>query len=144
MTNAKKASKAETAAKAAPGRRPVAPLPPSGNDDTLPATRATAKAAKRFASESAKMPVGIPAKPKAKLVRDSFTIPKSEYSVLEGLKTRATALTQPAKKSELLRAGIVALSAMDDKTFLAALSCVPNLKTGRPKGSEASSAKATK
>ena len=90
------------------------------------------------------MPVGIPVKPKAKLVRDSFTIPKSEYSILEGLKARGNTLAQPVKKSELLRAGIAALSAMDDKTFLAALSCVPSLKTGRPKGSEAPSSKARK
>jgi hypothetical protein len=72
-------------------------------------------------------------------VRDSFTIPKSEYAVLEGLKVRAANLTRPVKKSELLRAGIATLSAMNDKAFLAALNGVPSLKTGRPKGSDAKS-----
>jgi len=67
-----------------------------------------------------------------KLVRDSFTIPKGEYAVLESLKQRANGLTQPAKKSELLRAGIKALAAMDDAAFLAALQAVPAIKTGRP------------
>lgn len=73
-------------------------------------------------------------KPKHKLVRDSFTIPKSEYAVLEALKLRAVTLSRPAKKSEVLRAGVAALTVMSDKAFLAALNNVPSLKTGRPKG----------
>lgn len=70
---------------------------------------------------------------KHKVVRDSFTIPKSEYAVLEALKARAADLKQPAKKSEVLRAGITALLEMNDKAFLSALHAVPVLKTGRPK-----------
>lgn len=69
---------------------------------------------------------------KPKLVRDSFTIPKSEYTVLESLKQRATNLAHPVKKSETLRAGIKALAAMSDAAFLAALKAVPTIKTGRP------------
>jgi hypothetical protein len=79
----------------------------------------------------------VPAAPsaaKTKLVRDSFTIPKSEYAVLEALKLRAATLARPSKKSEVLRAGIVVLTAMSDKAFVAALNAVPSLKTGRPKG----------
>jgi len=64
------------------------------------------------------------AKPKPKLVRDSLTIPKSEYVVLEGLKLRAANLTRPAKKIELLRARVTVLNAMTDKAFLAALNGV--------------------
>jgi hypothetical protein len=83
----------------------------------------------------AKKPQPAPAKPpKDKLVRDSFTIPKSEYESLQGLKERATKLASPAKKSELLRAGVALLKALPDKAFLAALGAVPSLKTGRPKG----------
>ncbi len=70
---------------------------------------------------------------KNKLVRDSFTIPKAEYAALNELKQRATRLTQPAKKSEILRAGIALLKSLSDKAFLDALAAVPNLKTGRPK-----------
>ena len=74
-----------------------------------------------------------PAKAKRpKLVRDSFTIPKAEYVVLDELKQRAAKLTQPVKKSELLRAGIKALAAMQDAAFLTALANVPTIKTGRP------------
>lgn len=69
---------------------------------------------------------------KPKLVRDSFTIPKAEYVVLDDLKQRAAKLTRPAKKSELLRAGIKALAALSDAAFLTALEQVPAIKTGRP------------
>ncbi len=70
---------------------------------------------------------------KPKLVRDSFTIPKEEYAALDVLKTRAIALAQPAKKSELLRAGILLLAAMDDAHLVASLKAVTVIKTGRPK-----------
>ena len=69
---------------------------------------------------------------KHKLVRDSFTIPKAEYTVLDDLKQRAAKLMRSAKKSELLRAGIKALAAMSDTEFLNALKQVPAIKTGRP------------
>ena len=69
---------------------------------------------------------------KPKLVRDSFTIPKAEYTVLDDLKLRSIALAQPIKKSELLRAGIKALAAMSDAAFQSALKAVPTIKTGRP------------
>lgn len=90
-------------------------------------------------TESSK--IRVPAKPKVekqlkakkpKLVRDSFTIPKAEYTVMDDLKQRATKLAFPIKKSELLRAGIKALAAMTDQAFLAALQAVPAIKTGRP------------
>ena len=69
---------------------------------------------------------------KPKLVRDSFTIPKAEYVVLDELKQRAARLTRPAKKSELLRAGIKLLAGISDAAFLTALEQVPAIKTGRP------------
>jgi hypothetical protein len=69
---------------------------------------------------------------KPKMVRDSFTFPKAEYVVLDALKLRAAKLGSPAKKTELLRAGVKAIAAMQDDAFLAALKVVPSLKTGRP------------
>lgn len=78
-------------------------------------------------------PIVKPLKPKKiKLVRDSFTIPKPEYLVLDNLKLRAADLKHPVKKGELLRAGIKALAAMNDTQLLIALKAVPLLKTGRP------------
>ena len=73
---------------------------------------------------------------KPKLVRDSFTIPKPEYAVIEILKLRSQKLARPAKKSELLRAGIKALAAMTDLQFKAAWAEVPAIKTGRPKNAK--------
>ena len=69
---------------------------------------------------------------KPKLVRDSFTMPKDEYAAIDLLKQRATGLKRHAKKSELIRAGIMALTAMDDKQLAAVMAQVPALKTGRP------------
>ena len=70
---------------------------------------------------------------KVKMERDSFTMPKDEYGQLGLLKTRLAALGQPAKKSELLRAGIKLLVAMSDNTLKITLAKVPVIKTGRPK-----------
>jgi len=69
---------------------------------------------------------------KPKLVRDSFTIPKTEYAAIDALKTRAMAQGSSVKKSELLRAGLLALQAMTEAQFKAAVAAVPQLKTGRP------------
>lgn len=70
---------------------------------------------------------------KSKLVRDSFTIPKDEYTVIEALKQRADSLAQPVKKSELLRAGLKVLAGLSDAALRTALQAVPSIKTGRPK-----------
>ena len=87
----------------------------------------------------AKAKPALPAKPaeapkikKPKLVRDSFTFPKDEYLAIAGLKQKALNLKHSAKKSEILRAGLKLLNGLNDKAFLAALSKVPALKTGRP------------
>jgi len=104
-----------------------------------PASRAkplvtpAAKKSKPAVSKPASAPKVVVAKHKHKLVRDSFTIPRSEYAVLEALKLRAAKLERPTKKSEVLRAGVAALNAMSDKAFLAALLAIPSIKTGRPK-----------
>lgn len=114
---ARKSAAPKAAAK--PAVKPAKPVKPAAVAKPLPAPKAV-KAAK-------------PEKPrKPKLVRDSFTIPKPEYLVLDELKQRGARLGSPAKKSEVLRAGIKALAAMSDVAFLASLSAVPAIKTGRP------------
>lgn len=80
-----------------------------------------------MASQSSKT---SPKKPK--LVRDSFTIPKTEFAAIDQLKTRAIALGTSVKKSELLRAGLMVLQGLNDAAYKAALAAVPTLKTGRP------------
>lgn len=133
-TRAAKKSVTKPMTHAAPKKAAAAKKPaPAAKPATKPAAKPAAKAA-----ASAAPAQGKPAKPK--LVRDSFTIPKSEYAVLDTLKLRAARLARPAKKSELLRAGIKALAAMNDAAFLKVLESVPAIKTGRPKGKKAAEA----
>ena len=42
-------------------------------------------------------------------------------------------LGRPLRKSELLRAGLLALKGLSDKALLAAITALPALKTGRPR-----------
>ena len=124
--------------KSPPGRRVAtkAPVRPAA------AKRTVAAPTQAAAADPGTSGAAQTSKPKHKLVRDSFTIPTSEYAVLDDLKRRAAGLTRPAKKSEILRAGIGALSAMPDNAFLAALGAVPSLKTGRPMKPKAAPGKA--
>lgn len=67
------------------------------------------------------------------LVRDSFTIPEDEYATLVSLKSRLVQMGHETRKTEVVRAGLVALSGLDDASLLAAVQAVPRLATGRPK-----------
>ncbi len=127
-TAARKAVQSGAPAKApAAKKRAIAAAKPAAQ--ALPKTKAPevnpAKVEKIEKAEKPKKP---------KLVRDSYTIPKAEYQAMDALKQRATALGQPPKKSEMLRAGIMVLSGLSDAALLAALAAVPAIKTGRPKG----------
>ena len=139
-TTAKKApvkTTTRTAAKKAPqaaAKKPVVKKA-AAKPATKPVTRAASKTASAKPTKPAK-PVKPAKVKKPKLVRDSFTIPKDEYVVIDSLKLRAGKLGQSVKKSELLRAGIKALAAMTDIQFKAALSNVPTIKTGRPKSAK--------
>ncbi|MGI9151795.1 MAG: hypothetical protein ACR2IX_09835 [Limnohabitans sp.] len=139
-TTAKKApikTTTRTAAKKAP--QAAAKKPVVKKAVAKPATKPVTRAASKTASAKPTKPAK-PVKPakvkKPKLVRDSFTIPKDEYVVIDSLKLRAGKLGQSVKKSELLRAGVKALAAMTDIQFKAALSNVPTIKTGRPKSAK--------
>lgn len=123
-------------AKAAPAAKAAKPATPKAKKPAAkPAAAAKAPAPK--AAKPAKVEVKAEPKPKkAKLVRDSFTIPKPEYLVLDDIKQRAQALARPVKKSEILRAGIKTLAALSDAALLAALATVPAIKTGRPTAEE--------
>lgn len=128
---APKAPKASKAAK--PAKKAAAEKAPASK----PAT--ATKPAKAVAAVKATEPKGK----KPKLVRDSFTIPKDEYAVLDTLKDRATALAHPVKKSELLRAGLKVLAGLSDSALRSALQAVPSIKTGRPKADAAEPAPTT-
>lgn len=143
----------------APVKKAAAPIKPTAKVAVIPVARKTAptaavkSAARATPSAATEVAAKTPVKagPKAviapttkqsevkllkakkpKLVRDSFTIPKLEYLILEELKHRGVKLGASIKKSELIRAGIMALSAMSDANFMKAIKAVPAIKTGRP------------
>lgn len=117
---ATKAVSAKTVVTKAPATKPVSAKPVVAK----PATAANkAKEAKPVKEKT----------PKLKMERDSFTMPKAEYAQFAVLKERLLKLGQPAKKSELLRAGIMQLTAMTDAALKATMSKVATIKTGRPK-----------
>ena len=131
------------AAKKAPRKSAVkAPVKAKSVATKKPASRPanqTASAPTKKASAQPKVKAATKVQPaaetklkKPKLIRDSFTFPKDEYQAIAGLKQKALGLKHSAKKSEILRAGLKLLSSLNDKAFLAALTNVPALKTGRP------------
>jgi hypothetical protein len=124
-----KASKpAPSASKTAkPQAKPAKPV-------TQPAVKASVKPVSSTAkAEPAKSTPTKPVKEKkVKVVRDSFTLPKTEFLQITDMKKRAMALGIEVKKSELIRAGLQALSSMADAAFKKALGNVPTIKTGRP------------
>ena len=69
---------------------------------------------------------------KPKLVRDSFTMPESEYELIAAVKKRCVAKGLAAKKSEVLRAAIIGFAAKSDTALTAALRALEVIKTGRP------------
>jgi hypothetical protein len=69
---------------------------------------------------------------KEKVVRDSFTMPKSDYEKIAALKQKCLDVGVSVKKSEVLRAGLLLLEGATSKRLLAAISAVEAVKTGRP------------
>lgn len=60
-------------------------------------------------------------------------MPEADFALIAKLKTSALGASRAAKKSELLRAGLHALAAMDATALIAALDRLEPVKTGRPK-----------
>ncbi|MES1987681.1 MAG: hypothetical protein V4440_06555 [Pseudomonadota bacterium] len=126
-------------------KKTVSPKPLAGKTATTkvaapkPTATSPAKVAPKTAApkvvkaKAAAKPAAKEKAPKLKMERDSFTMPKAEYAQLYVLKERLAKLGNPAKNSELLRAGIMQLAAMTDAALKVAMSKVPTIKTGRPK-----------
>lgn len=70
---------------------------------------------------------------KQKVVRDSFTMPQSDYAMLASLKQSCLKTGLHVKKSELLRAGLHALGKLTAAQLKAAVGKLEQIKTGRPK-----------
>lgn len=133
--------------KAAPRAVAAKPAKKEGAEQPAPAPKAPAKAVKKApvaakekiaaapkaekAEKATKAKKQAPKKPK--LVRDSFTIPETDYTLFVTLKQRALTAGVEVKKSEILRAAVVALAKLDDAEFVKAIGLVERIKTGRPK-----------
>lgn len=70
---------------------------------------------------------------KAKIVRDSFTMPQGEYQKIAEIKESCLKAGMHVKKSEVLRAGLKALGKLDAAQLKRALAGLEKIKTGRPK-----------
>ena len=95
----------------------------------LALARKPAPAAKPAAAQSAAKPAKAK---KVKLVRDSFTMPETEYAVIALLKKRCLGVGVSAKKSEILRAAIAGLAKLSDASVVTAIRRLEVIKTGRP------------
>ncbi|MBL8481137.1 MAG: hypothetical protein JNJ60_03000 [Rhodocyclaceae bacterium] len=90
--------------------------------------------------DKAGTPEALPAV-REKLVRDSFTLPASDYALIAALKGRLLSRGMEAKKSEVVRAGLRLLASLDGDDLDAAFGRVERIKTGRPaKGKKAATA----
>ncbi len=102
---------------------------------TPPKPRAT-RAAKQVIEAAPIAEQAKPAKPakirRAKLVRDSYTMPEAEHAVITGLKKRCLSLGVAARKSEVLRAALAVLARLSDAEVAAAIQGLAVIKTGRP------------
>jgi len=107
-------------------------------------TKAAAKPANGASEAPAPAPAAAPAEKvkakrvkKDKVVRDSFTMPKTDYQRIALLKRKCLEAGVAVRKSEILRAGLQLLEAAPQKRLLAAIEALETVKTGRPaKGDE--------
>lgn len=100
-----------------------------------PATKAVAEKVTAPAKAAAKKPKKEHPKKehKEKVVRDSFTMPQSEYQKIAAIKETCLKAGLPVKKSEVLRAGLKALGEMNAAQLKRSLAGLEKIKTGRPK-----------
>ena len=128
----------KSAIKPAPKSAPKPKANPVVVSANKPAAKKQMKAVVTPAIISAITPIAeiVPVKEKAKkakLVRDSFTMPETEYAVLSYVKKACLSAGIEAKKSQLLRVGLVLLSKTDISTLKALIANLEPLKAGRPK-----------
>lgn len=142
---AAKAAPAKPATKAAPvkARSTAARKAPAGKAAAAPkANMVTAPSVKAVSASAKPQPKAKPEvdakekSKKAKLVRDSFTMPEAEYAVLGEVKKACLKAGIEVKKSELLRVGVALIRQLDILRLKEVLGSLPTLKTGRPKKSK--------
>jgi hypothetical protein len=86
--------------------------------------------------KAAKIKASVESREKAKkikLIRDSFTMPETEYEVLGEVKKVCLKAGFEIKKSELLRIGVSLIRTIEPAGLKEILDALPLLKAGRPK-----------
>lgn len=144
VATAAAAKKVSAKPKAATKAVAAKPAKKEAAEQSAPATKPPAKAVKKAPTAAKEKVVEAPkvekapkvkkqAPKKPKLVRDSFTIPETDYALFATLKQRALKAGVEVKKSEILRAALAVLAKLDDAEFVKAIGLVERIKTGRPK-----------
>ncbi len=123
---------AAKAPKSKPSPAQAAPLSSPATPNKAKTSPAKAAQPKALDKKKSAAPAKAAKEKKVKVVRDSFTLPKTELLQITEMKKRAMALGVEVKKSELIRAGLQALAGMADTAFKKAIANVPTIKTGRP------------
>lgn len=145
-TSTKNSGTKTTAANASAPKNTAESAKPAARTTAKPVVKAAVKTApinaasampmaapKPTATKAAAKPVVKNIKPKkAKMIRDSFTMPEAEYSLIAAVKKRCLAQGIAAKKSEVLRAAIIGFVAQSDADVTAAVKSLAVIKTGRP------------
>ncbi len=67
----------------------------------------------------------------SRVIRDSFTMPEADYGLVEPLKKRCMKAGIGVNKSELLRAGLQALTRMSDRELAQHVGRLVRIKPGR-------------
>lgn len=136
MSDTTKAASAKNRiAKAPEPTAPVAARPARkrAGAATRPAAAVEAPAVEPAPTEAPSVAQARPGKvKKAKLARDSFTMPEAEYAAIASLKKRCLSQGVAARKSEILRAAVATLAGLSDADVLAAIQRLEVIKTGRP------------
>ena len=121
-TSAKKSSVKKTPLRKTPAPKKIAANPLEKAAVKMPAGAASKQADKKTKKEH-----------KEKVVRDSFTMPQSEYQKIAEIKETCLKAGLHVKKSEVLRAGLKALCEKNAAQLKRSLSSLEKIRTGRPK-----------
>ncbi|MBB3213147.1 hypothetical protein FHW67_002436 [Herbaspirillum sp. Sphag1AN] len=132
------ASKVTAPAKASTTKKVLAKTTPAALKKSLPAAvkpalkQVTKPAAKAVAPLKAEKKTELKLK-KVKQVRDSFTMPETEYAVLSQVKKNCLKVGFEIKKSDLLRIGVSLIKKLETGQLKTLLAGLTPLKVGRPK-----------
>ena len=138
-------SSASTRKAAAPNRRTAANKPaekplvkPADKVVTQASAKPNAKSAQNASAKPTDKPEAAgkrvePADHEQKVLRDGFTMPQTDYDMLKSLKALCLERGVEVKKSELLRAGVQALSQMPAQDLFERIRALAPVKAGRKK-----------